>query len=122
MRAYLALSLALCILLASVIAACGDGSGSGEADGGATDTNGSESDFETLRDRLIERLDSFGANIGSVPDDIRDQILGTCRELSEFADPEVVDQICRAIQQAIDDSDPGLVDLIVDQLAELEPS
>lgn len=68
---------------------------------------------------LSNQLEAIGANIGSVPDDIAAQLIGRCETLAEFADPDEVSSICRAIQQAIDTNDPGLIDSVLRRLAGL---
>lgn len=80
---------------------------------------GTPTRFEALRDGLRGQLEAIGDNIGTVPDDIRDQLLARCHELEEFVAPEVIADICGAIEQAIDGGDPGLIDLVLARLAEL---
>lgn len=72
------------------------------------------------RERLTGQLDAIGANIGAVPDDIREQLLERCEVLKQFADDGDVEPICQTIDQAIDTNDPGLIDRVLDQLAGLE--
>jgi hypothetical protein len=72
------------------------------------------------RERLTDQLDAIGANIGAVPDDIRQQLLERCEALAEFADRDDVESICQAIAAAIDTNDPGLIDRVLGQLADLE--
>ena len=55
-----------------------------------------------------------------MPDHSRIAGIASGRELEEFVDQEDAAEICEAIEQAIENEDPGLVDLIIDQLAELE--
>lgn len=76
--------------------------------------------FAEARERLNSQLDAIGANIGAVPDDIREQLLERCRALEEFADAGDVEAICQEIDLAIENNDPGLIDLVLEQLAELE--
>lgn len=104
-------------LLLLATAACGGGSGDTNPGNGPTATPG---DFEKARDGLVRDLDNIGANIGSVPDDIRASLIATCQELGAYVDRETIDRICPAIGQAIDASDPGLIDLIVEELAALD--
>jgi hypothetical protein len=85
------------------------------------DSNGSPSEFETLRDALVDELDRIGVNIGAVPPDVRARIIGNCRALGQFADEAEVEDLCDAVQQAMDRGDPGLIDLILEDLAELSP-
>ena len=103
------------VLVLAAAFACGDGTG----DGGNGGTPQGPS-FEELRQDLLTQLDSIGANIGAVPDDIRNQILGQCRALDEFADDDEVDALCTAMQRAMDRGDPGLIDLVLENLATLE--
>lgn len=138
MTRHRALVAALVVMTAALTAACGGDDGSGNSGGTAspadtpaggttprsTATVGPEdtpTEFETLRDELSAQLDAIGVNIGAVPDDIRDQILASCRELATFADGKRVEEMCEAIERAMENDDPGLIDLVVDQLAELEP-
>lgn len=149
MKHHLALIVALLMLTAGLAGACGGGNGAGgngatpgrtaspaptEDGAGSTPTQdgvestptqgGAESTptrFEALRDALRNQLDAIGVNIGAVPGDVRDQILASCRELEAFAEGERVEEICGAIEQAMERGDPGLIDLVLNQLAELEP-
>ena len=118
-----ALALAAVLALAAAFA-CGDGTGDGGngngPSGGTPDANGSGPSFEELRQDLLTQLDGIGANIGAVPDDIRNQILGQCRALDEFADDDEVDALCTAMQRAMDRGDPGLIELVLENLATLE--
>lgn len=133
MKRYLAGTGAL--LLTAVIAlSCGDDGGSGSALDGddASGTPGSgvatvasdeePTDFTSLRDDLIERLDSIGVSIGFAPDEVRDQLLESCHDLELFADAGRVGDICDALDDAIERGDPGLIDLILDELRKLEPN
>lgn len=142
MRVYLLLIIALLMLTAGLASACDGGNGAageGNSVGDSEDVNGAvptktespaataeavqgtPTSFEALRDTLRDRLDAIGVNIGAVPDDVHDQILGWCHELESLAQQEVVADICEAIEDAIEQGDPGLIDLVLDQLAELEP-
>lgn len=143
MRRYLLIAGALLFLGTGLALACGGGDdgdsngdgvgtaartgtpGTGATQPAATAADGAENtptEFETLRDALSDQLVGFGVNIGAVPDDVREQLLASCRELASFVERERVAELCEAIEQAIDGNDPGLVDLIVDQLAELKPN
>ncbi len=131
-----ALGVAIIALIAALVAACGGGDGNSGANGGpatATPPTGigsptfssdggvtTPTSFEEARDGLAAQLDAIGANIGAVPDDVREQILSLCRALGDFADRDEVDEVCQAIERAIDTDDPGLIDLVLNQLARLE--
>ncbi len=80
---------------------------------------GTPTRFEALRDGLRDRLEAIGDNITVVPDDVRNEILASCRELEEFVEREFVSDVCGAIERAIERGDPGLIDLVLDRLAEL---
>lgn len=124
---------ALCLTVVAGLA-CGGGSNSAEPTT-AIDTStpapgetaaaspdaatATPSEFEELREALIDRLQGFGANIGALPDDIRDDLLAACEDLSAFADAERVGELCSAIEQAIAAGDSGLIDLVVNDLLEL---
>ena len=106
-------------MLATLLFGCnGD---SGDSQPPVTTENGNEAptEFEVARDALYQELDSYGANIGVLPDDVRDDLLASCRALDEFAASDDVDDICAAIEQAIADGDPGLIDLVLNELAAL---
>ncbi len=77
--------------------------------------------FEELRGDLLARLDAIGVNIGVVPDDIGEQLVSSCLELEAFAVGEPVAEICANIGDAIERGDPGLIDLVMERLADLEP-
>lgn len=125
----------LLMLTVGLASACGGGNGAddGESPTGAIlnrtespapTVDGAESTptgFEALRDALRDRLDTIGVNIAAVPDDVRDQILASCRELEAFVERDRIERACEAIEQAIEGGDPGLIDLVLEQLAELEP-
>lgn len=72
------------------------------------------------RGRLSSQLQAIGANIGSVPQDIEQQILDRCQALEQFANPDTVRPICQAIQQAIATDDPGLIDGVLRSLSQLK--
>ena len=75
--------------------------------------------LESAADLASKSIDDVLSNIGSVPDDIRDALIASCQELGTFVDKETIDRICPAIGQAIDANDPGLIDVIVEELAAL---
>lgn len=114
----IAVLLALAII--GVAAACDDG-----PNGGARPTaNGPPATagaFEEKRDALAAQLEAFRTNIGALPDDIREQLLTSCQELDQFVDGDDVAQVCDAIEDAIDQGDPGKIDLVLARLTELEP-
>lgn len=137
----MALSLALALALAFM--GCADGDGTTDTDGLNTAPPGMTADiatatnapnetiattepsdtptaFETLRDELRDRLDAIGASIGDTPSDIREQLLTSCRELGEYVDSDRVEPICSDMEDAMDRSDPGKIDLVIDYLAELK--
>ena len=103
------LLLAAPVVLAALLLGCnGDGGDSPNA-----------AEFESARDALYQELDTYGANIGVLTDDVRDDLLASCRALDEFAASDDVDEICTAIEQAIADGDPGLIELVLNELAAL---
>ena len=124
------------LLLSLGLAACGgEDSPSGPVNGDApqpsstasvadatVEANATPTEFETLRDGLRDRLDAIGASIGDTPSDIREQILASCRELADFAEPDLVEPICQDIDEAIERGDPGKIDLVLGHLASLEPN
>lgn len=99
------------LLAAFVAGACG-----GDGDGRTVPTES----FEEIRGELVDRLDSIKVNISAVPDDIQRQIVDLCRELDAFIDEDRVDEICGALEEAFDRDDPGRIDRILAELAELE--
>jgi len=128
--------LALAAMLALACAGGDDGSNGGQTpDGNGTavadgtpgvptfPSDGAEPtprDFSEARERLSSQLDAIGANIGAVPDDIREQLVERCRAIEEFADAGDVEAICREVELAIESNDPGLIDRVLEQLAALE--
>jgi hypothetical protein len=76
--------------------------------------------FLELRDGLAEALDSIGANIGAVPPDIRADLVARCQRLARFAAEDEVNVICDAIERAMDRGDPGLIELVLENLVTLE--
>lgn len=123
------------LLLAAALAfACGDsgtnGNGSptdrtpgqsGTPGAGVTQVNPDDSptDFASLRDGLIDRLDAIGVSVGFVPDDVRDDLIDSCHDLDLFADSDRVDEICGALGDAIERADPGLIDVVISGLRDL---
>ncbi len=77
--------------------------------------------FQELRTSVSTQLDGIGVNIGQVPDDVLNKLLNHCHELERYADQTRVKNLCDAIQRAHDNSDPALVDQIVQQFAQLTP-
>ncbi len=123
-RRRLLLLLVAPVVLAALLLGCdSDGDGpSGSSTQAPTTTengNGAPTEFELARDALYEELDSYGANIGVLPDDIRDDLLASCHALDEFAAGDDVDNICTAIEQAIADGDPGLIEIVLNELTAL---
>lgn len=103
--------------VAAIVAACGGG-GDGGPGPNATDTAAA---FETARADLRADLEGYGENIGSLPADIREDLLAACRELDSYISKDEVDDICSAVERAIDDDDPGLIDLVLNELDALTP-
>ena len=101
------------IAIGAIGAACGGG-------GGDASNATSTANFEQLRDSLSSRLDSVGPNIGSMPDDVLNQFLNNCHELEKFVDEGSINNLCDAIKRARDTNDPGLIDQIVAQIAQLQ--
>lgn len=77
--------------------------------------------FGAMRDDLLARLDAIGVNIGVVPDDIGELLVSSCLELEAFVEGERVAEICASIGDAIEQGDPGLIDLVMERLADLDP-
>ena len=115
------------LVVAFVVGACG-GDGDGGDDNGATAgrtefppaMDGTPARFEALRDALADRLEAIQVNIAAIPDDVQRKIIDLCRELEAFIDEDRVDEICGALDEAIDRGDPGRIDRILAELAELE--
>ncbi len=123
-RRRLLLFLVAPVVLSALLLGCnGDGDGpNGSSTQAPTTTengNGTPTEFELARDSLYQELDGYGANIGVLPDDIRDVLLASCRALDELAESDDVDEICTAIEQAIADGDPGLIEIVLNELAAL---
>ena len=141
MKRRLAPVIALLLLVAAV--ACGGGGDTGDgADGAPPVVDGTDGDptgenaspvvtliatevppttFEALRDDMLAQLDAIGVNIGFVPEDIGEQLVSSCLELEAFVEGESVAEICAGIGDAIERGDPGLIDLVMERLAELTP-
>ena len=122
------LVLAAPVVLAALLLGCNgdDDSPSGTGTRAPITTengDGTPTEFELARDALYEDLDGYGANIGALADpllvDVRDDLLASCRALDEFAASDDVDEICTAIERAIADGDPGLIELVLNELAAL---
>ena len=114
------------LVAAFVVGACG-GDGGGGDDNGATagrtelpPAEGTPARFEALRGALADRLEAIQVNIAAIPDDVQREIIDLCRELEAFIDEDRVDEICGALDEAIDRGDPGRIDRILAELAELE--
>lgn len=112
---------ALIAISIAIFAVACTGDSNGEPSPTQPDPNATPSSFESLRDALYSQLDAFGINIGSVPEDIRTQLLGSCQELEQVADADEVEQICTAIDDAIEQNDPGKIELVLSSLLNLEP-
>jgi hypothetical protein len=117
-------AVALLAAVAVLAMACGGGNGGNSATATTTTTataaTTATGPFAQLRDALRNRLNGIGVNIGSVPDDILNQILNQCHGLEEFADQNRVTDLCDAIRRARDTNDVGLIDQIVTQLGQLK--
>ena len=126
MKRRLTLAIAL-LLLAAAAVACG-GSGTGDDDPPETaspvvtliPTEDPPTTYEAARDDILAKLDAIGVNIGIVPDDIGEQLVSSCLELEAFVQGESVAEICASITDAIERSDPGLIDLVMERIADLE--
>ena len=124
------LTLAIALLLLAAAVACG-GSGdtaNGDPDGDTPSpvvtliaTDDPPTTFEAVRADLLAKLDAIGVNIGFVPDDIGEQLVNSCLQLEAFVEGERVTEICASIGDAIERGDPGLIDLVMERLADLEP-
>ena len=118
------LAIPLFALAAAVPAACGGGDDSpnptenGATGNGATETAGP---FHAARDALVEDLENIGSTIGDVPTDVGARLLADCEQLETFVDRDRIEGICEAIQQAMANADPGLIDRVLGELAELTP-
>jgi hypothetical protein len=117
-------AIALLLAVAAAGVACGGADGGNSATATTTASSSTASTatgpFAQLRDALRNRLNGIGINIGSVPDDILNQILNQCHELAKFADQNRVTDLCTAIRRARDTNDVGLIDQILTQLAQLK--
>ncbi len=105
--------------VAGIVAGCG-----GDSNGDTTpnpDGTDAPAAFETARADLQADLEGYGENIGSLPNDIREDLLASCRELASYASDDAVDDICSAVERAIDNADPGLIDLVLNELDALTP-
>ncbi len=116
----LPLAIPLLVLTAALAGACDGGIDSPTPTDDAAD--GTPTPFEEVRGDLSEQLVRYRANIDALPPDVRDQLLNPCRGLEAFVSSEDVDEICGAIEDAIEQGDPGRIDLVLARLAELEPN
>jgi hypothetical protein len=110
------------LLLAVLVAGACGGDNNG-ATAGRTElppAEGTPARFEALRGALADRLEAIQVNIAAIPDDVQREIVDLCRELEAFIDEDRVDEICGALDEAIDRGDPGRIDRILAELAELE--
>ena len=123
MTVRLAAAAVLLAVIAFVLLGCGDGSnGSNPTDVPVpTNSQGTPLSFEEARDALAQRLDAIGPNVGSVPPDVRQELLIQCGQLTSYADRQTVAQLCNAINEAFERGDPGLIDIVVRELQALEP-
>ncbi len=115
----LLLAIPLLLLAAGLAIACGGGNDSpNPTENGATGTAGP---FEAARDALVEDLVNYRVTIGDVPPDVGASLLADCEQLETFAASDRVEDICTAIEQAMANADPGLIDRVLAELAELTP-
>ena len=70
---------------------------------------------------MVEDLVNYRVTIGDVPADIGARLLADCEQLETFADKNRVEDICTAIEQAMANADPGLIDRVLAELAALTP-
>jgi len=122
------------LVAAFVAGACGgDGGGRDDRVGGGDDNGAmagrtesppavqsTPAEFEALRGALADRLEAIQVNIAAIPDDVQKEIMDSCRQLEAFIDEDRVDEICGALDDAIERGDPGRIDRILAELAELE--
>ena len=113
------LVLAAPVVLATVLFGCNGDSADSQRPVTTENGIGTPTEFELARDALSDEPNRYGANIGALPDDVRDDLLASCRALDEFAASDAVDEICTAIERAIADGDPGLIELVLNELAAL---
>lgn len=124
----LGLLIAPLVLFLAVAGGCGDNGST--VDPGSTVVSPVETvpvfDEETptsldaLKGELTERLEGYGVNIGAVPNDVRQHLLNLCGQLETFVDSGAVEEICSAIDDAIEQNDPELMDAILESLSALE--
>ena len=128
-RRLLLLAIPMLLLAAGLAAACGGGNDSpNPTDNGATGNRptengptGTAGPFETALGALVEDLSKFRVTIGDVPPDVGAHLLADCEGLETFVDRDRIEGICEAIQQAMANADPGLIDRVLAELAELTP-
>ena len=118
-RRLLLLAIPLLLVAAGLAIACGGENDSPNPTGNGA--NGTAEPFEAARDALVDQLENIGSNIGGVPPDIGAGLLADCRQLEVFVGRDSIESICDAIQQAMDNNDPGLIDLVLSELAALTP-
>ena len=78
------------------------------------------SNFDEAVAAVRGRLDVIGVNIGSVPPDVRKQVLAQCRDLARFADQKKVNDLCSAVERAMNTGDFGTLDQVIAQLGQLK--
>jgi len=120
--AFAVLVAVLVVIVAFALHSCGGNSKTGQPTDVPLPTNlqGTPYSFAEFRDQFANRLDAIGPELGSVPPDIREEHLVQCGLLANYADRDTVAQLCNAINQAFTRNDPGLMDLVVAELAELK--
>jgi hypothetical protein len=119
----LAGSAVLLIAAALLVTHCGgDDNGPPDDDGnaGPTSVEGTPLSFEEQRDGLVDQLDAIGSNTGAVPADVRLELVSNCENLLDLAERDTVERLCSAIEQAIVNDDPDLMDAVVREMRLLE--
>jgi hypothetical protein len=101
------------IAVAFGVAACNDA--------GSKPVGPTSRPFEEIRDDLAARLDTIKVNIASVPADIQTRIKATCRELETYIGKDKTTEICDTLDEALDRADPGRIDRVLTELAQLQP-
>ncbi len=109
------LFVAAVVTVSLLVAACGGGGGGNSAPGTPTRS------FEDVRGELVDRLDTIRVNIASVPADVQTRIKTTCRELQPSIGKDKTTEICGTLDEALLRADPGRIDRVLADLAQLRP-